>query len=308
MSSSRTRLAPSPTGSLHLGNIFSFLINWAIARQNNWTITLRIEDIDGPRKKTNTISQLLDELQWLGINWDEEPVIQSENLKSSQAMLQNLIAKDLVYHCSLSRKELKQVLSAPHSDNSLKQPSNRPSNIKLHNANKPNEQTNWRFISNQKPQTIRDELLGIQTYTSKEDFVVWTKSNVPAYQLAVVADDYRQDITHVVRGNDLMQSAFWQEQLYEAMNWRKPSWLHLPLIVGPDGKRLAKRHGDSRITLYRSRNVSPERIIGLIAMWTNTQQHLHPMTLASFLDTFAIQKVPTSNIMFTKEDETWLLE
>ena len=304
----RTRLAPSPTGSLHLGNICTFVINWIIARQNNWEIVMRIEDIDGPRKQTNTITQTIDILQWIGLDWDGDIVIQSEELETSKAMLESLIKNNLVYHCLLTRKEIESVLSAPHSNATPKEPIYRPENVELHNSNQPNTSTNWRFITDHTMQIVHDELLGDVEFVTEQDFVVWTKNNMPAYQLAVVADDHRQEITHVVRGNDLLQSAAWQEQLYASMGWATPKWLHLPLIVGIDGKRLAKRHGDSRISTFRTLGVSPERIIGLLAMWTATQQEREPMTLETFTNTFMTQTLQESNIVLTQEDEAWLLE
>ena len=306
MTNARTRLAPSPTGALHLGNICTFLLNWAIARQKNWEIVLRVEDIDGPRKKLESIEQSLDILKWVGIDWDGEVTIQSETLGPSQEMLASLIQRDLAYHCSLSRSELEHVQSAPHLESMECTPSYRPSNISKHNEHHSTESTNWRFVTDHSPQTIYDELLGIQEFTTEQDFVVWTKNNMPSYQLAVVADDHRQGITHVVRGNDLLQSAAWQEQLYNAMSWDKPTLIHLPMVVGPDGRRLAKRHGDSRISTYRTHNVSQDRIIGLIAMWTNTQSNREPMTINEFTTAFDLSNLNSQNIVFSEKDEAWL--
>ena len=306
MTISRTRLAPSPTGALHLGNICSFLINWAIAQQQHWEIVMRVEDLDGPRKKTDSINQMLDDLSWLGIHWDGEALIQSDELEPSHEMLTSLIQRDLAYHCSLSRSQLKHVLSAPHSIAEECVPSYRPTHISQHNTNQSTEATNWRFVTDPSPQTIQDELFGKREFTSQQDFVLWTKGNLPSYQLAVVADDHRQGITHVVRGNDLLQSAAWQEQLYEAMSWPKPTWIHLPMVVGNDGRRLAKRHGDSRISTYRTHDVSQERIIGLIAMWTNTQQERSPMSISEFTRTFELINLGEQPIVFTDEDEAWL--
>lgn len=308
MTSLRTRLAPSPTGALHLGNICTFILNWVLAKQNNWEIVLRIEDIDGPRKKSGMIEETIDILRWIGIDWDGPITIQSENLKPSYSLLQELIKNDFAYHCQLSRKELEQVLSAPHDETESAYPNYRPEDVKRHNLNLGNEPTNWRFVARDSPHIVKDEILGNRIFSDVLDFVVWTKDNKPAYQTAVVADDHRQKITDVVRGNDLLQSAAWQEQLYKAMGWTPPRWHHVPLVLGEDGKRLAKRHGDSRISTFRSRDVSPERIIGLIAMWTISKQTRNPMTLEEFVNTFDIQHVSTTDFIFTNEDEAWLLE
>lgn len=254
------------------------------------------------------IDETIEVLKWIGIDWDGELTIQSTNLSASYSMFDYLLQKDLIYHCQLSRKELDNALSAPHQNNEESTPSYRPKDIPNHNATRPKNPTNWRFVADKEPQVIYDEFQGKKTFSEVNDFVVWTKLNLPAYQLAVVADDHRQLITDVVRGNDLMQSASWQQQLYRAMEWATPSWHHLPLIVGEDNKRLAKRHGDSRISTYRTRNVSAERIIGLIAMWTNTQQTRKPMHIKDFLHSFEVQHIDTDSYTFTLEDDAWLLE
>jgi glutamyl-tRNA synthetase len=301
-------LAPSPTGSLHLGNVFSFVINWVIAKQNDWDVILRIEDIDGPRKKNETIEELIQVLQWLGLDWSGKPIIQTEHQEASNKMLQELKKKHLVYHCSLSRQEIAASLSAPHDEIVIAEPAYRPTDIQLHNEKVPEDSTNWRFMASNKTVTVSDECCGTHQFTSSQDFIIWTKSNVPAYQLAVVADDHRDQITHVVRGCDLLESTSWQEQLYSAMEWPIPKWFHHPLIVGEDGKRLAKRHGDTRISMYRDSGISSERIVGLIATWSNTQSERTPMSLNEFRQSFDISQLQRKNITCTKEDESWLLE
>jgi len=306
VSSYRTRLAPSPTGSLHLGNAFSFVLNWTLAKQRGWDVILRIEDIDGPRKKTDSITETIHILQWLGLDWTGDALIQTEHLEASSAMLEKLVDLQLAYHCTLSRQEIHAALSAPHQESPLAEPSYRPKSIQSHNQDTPKESTNWRFVTTHQPVSFHDEIYGNQQFTSSQDFVVWTKSNAPSYQLAVVADDHRDKITHVVRGSDLLESTAWQQQLYSSMGWQQPSWMHHPLILGQDGKRLAKRHGDSRISTYRNHGIASDRIIGLIATWTNVQSARAPMSLYEFKQSFDINLVKPTNITFTKEDELWL--
>ena len=307
MTSLRTRLAPSPTGALHVGNMCTFVLNWVMAKQAGWEIVMRIEDIDGPRKKQGMIEEIFEILSWMGLHWDIEERRQSEQLEPSFELLSELIRKHSVYHCSLTRKEIEKCLSAPHTKDNHVGPLYRPQDIAIHNANQPHPKTNWRFKASEEPRTITDQISGTHTFTDVNDFIVWTKDNVPSYQLAVVADDHRQGITDVVRGYDLLESASWQEQLYEKMDWMKPKWHHLPLVLGKDGKRLAKRHGDSRISSYRTRKVSQERIIGLIAMWTIPNYPRKPMALEEFVHAFDVNKLMNASFQFTKEDETWLL-
>jgi len=291
-----------------MGNVFSFVLNWVIAKQNNWEIVLRIEDIDGPRKKTESIAEMIDTLGWLGIDWTGEPRIQTQHLHSSNALLHSLIDKNLAYHCALTRTELEAASTAPHSSDEPDKQRYRPNDVLTHNQSVPTIDTNWRFVCNESNLSFYDQLVGEKMFANNVDFILWTKATMPSYQLAVVADDHDQAITHVVRGNDLLQSTAWQEQLYKAMGWEIPQWYHHPLIVGTDGKRLAKRHGDSRVSTLRTQGVTSERIIGLIAMWTNTQESLQTMTIEQFANRFDLAELPQTNVTFTKKDEVWLFE
>ena len=305
---SRTRLAPSPTGSLHLGNAFAFLINWAYARKQDMEILLRIEDIDGPRKKPDASKECIEVLQWLGLDWDGEIHHQSSGFVRMNNELQKLIQTSSAYHCTLTRKEIEQSLSAPHATESRQKPCYRPSDIPKHNCDIPTGNHNWRFVSQQDKVTINDRLHGEVQFENDTDFVIWTKENIPSYQFAVVCDDHFQQITDVVRGNDLLQSASWQEQIYESLGWEKPNWIHLPLITGSDGKRLAKRHGDTRIASLIGANVKKERIIGLISTWAGVTNKLKECSLQDFMDGFTLQRIPNSNIIFSDEEQSWLLK
>ncbi len=303
----RSRLAPSPTGSLHLGNACSFLINWALAKQHNWELLFRLEDIDGPRKKIETMQESQNILRWLGLDWDGPVQLQSEGISHSKQALELLIKQDKAYHCTLSRAQFELASSAPHDDDTTKPQAQRPSNIQEHNKQSV-EGENWRFVSSGVQQRINDVVQGNVQKRNDTDFVLWTKANMPSYQLAVVVDDHRQGITDVVRGRDLLESASWQEELYRALGWKPPNWWHLPLVVGEDGRRLAKRHGDTRIATYKSKGVSPERIIGLFGAWCGIQTSLSPMKANKFSEELQLKELPKEKITFTSKEEQWLLE
>jgi len=302
----RSRLAPSPTGSLHLGNASTFLINWAVARNEGWELIMRIEDLNCPQIKANSIDQTIDVLQWLGLQWDGPVQYQSQSVQRTQEVLAQLVHQNRVYHCNLSRKEMEQVTSAPHAKDAPINHAVRPFDIKLHNEMVGDTPTNWRFITQDTRQTIHDELCGEITFDPDQDFVLWTRAGTPSYQLAVVVDDHYQDITDVIRGNDLLQSAAWQEQLYDSLDWVKPHWWHVPLVIGEDGNRLAKRHGDSRLATYRSRGVPVERIVGLIAKWCGLSEQRTQMSAETFRNLLDVSHLPTKNMVFSKEDEEWL--
>jgi glutamyl-tRNA synthetase len=161
------------------------------------------------------------------------------------------------------------------------------------------------------PVTIEDAFAGRTTLNPAEeagDFVVWTKRGTPAYQLAVVVDDARQGVTRVVRGDDLLPSAGRQVLLYRALGLGPlPVYTHLPLVLGPDGRRLAKRHGDTRLTTYQQQGVPVERILGLLAHWSLPGQPRAPIDLAEFAVRLDLDTMPSGRARFTPEDDAWLL-
>lgn len=217
-----------------------------------------------------------------------------------------LIKSDAVYHCKLTRKQIEEAIFAPHHDTPSNQAAIRPKNIRQHNLNSHNNNSIWRFIVRDTSRTIEDYFFGSIDLTLDQDFIVWTRQGTPSYQLAVVVDDHRHGVTDVMRRNDLLKSAAWQELIYRALGWESPNWHHLPLVLGPDGKRLAKRHGDTRLTKYKEQGVTPERIIAMIANWCNIQEDRIEMNAHTFSKEFDPSMIQTDDIVFTEKDETWL--
>lgn len=313
-----TRLAPSPTGALHLGNARTFLINWALARQLNWRIALRVEDLDTPRNKPGAERDALNTLEWLSIDYDEGPHFQAHDLAPYSGAMRTLASKGLVYPSDLSRTEIEAAASAPQdvagAPPGLTEirfpPSLRPA--KFPRAfDEPGR--SWRFATPDDTVSFVDACAGPQTFRPIDtigDIAVWTSRGQPAYQLAVVVDDHRQGITHVVRGDDLLESAARQLLLYRSLGLSpEPAYIHLPLVVGPDGRRLAKRHGDTRVAHYRSRGVRPERVIGLLAAWSGVLPRTspQPMGARTFRERFRLDTMPRERVVFTPEDDAWLL-
>ncbi|MEL7472413.1 MAG: glutamate--tRNA ligase family protein [Planctomycetota bacterium] len=307
----RTRLAPSPTGALHLGNARTFLINWAIARQQGWSILLRIEDLDGPRIKPGAAADTIDLLTWLGIDWDEGPLVQSDDLEPYRAAMRVLAERGLAYACSLSRKDIEAAASAPQegAEETRFPPSLRPSPAPSGPFH--NDETNWRLLTHESETvSFDDRFAGPQARTPADsvgDFVVWTKRSQPSYQLAVVVDDARQGVTDIVRGDDLLDSAARQRLLYDRLKLEPvPHYWHLPLVLGPDGRRLAKRHGDTRLTRYRDAGVPAERVIGLCAHWCGLTTTPAPMDTNAFLDAFDPDSMPRGAVTCTPQHDAWL--
>ncbi len=317
-SSGITRLAPSPTGALHLGNARTFLVNWALGKQHGWKVVLRIEDLDGPRVDPQASAAAIDTLAWLGLTWEGEPLYQSHDLAPYRDSLAQLYRMGVIYPCTCTRKEILNAQSAPHEDeHELRYPGTcRPPR----EADQP-ETTEailqdsaiaWRVAVPEDPISYEDSLCGSQTFNIQQqvgDFVVASKMGLPAYQLAVVVDDARQGVTQVVRGDDLRGSACRQLFLYRVLGLTPiPTYTHLPLVLGPDGRRLAKRHGDTRIDTYRQRSVGVQRIIGLLARWSGISAGYGEMTAEEFAERFELQRLGRDPVTMTQEDEAWLLD
>lgn len=308
-----TRLAPSPTGALHLGNARTFLINWALARQQGWRIVLRIEDLDTPRVKAGAAGETLQTLEWLGIDWDEGPHVQSHDLEPYRHAMRTLASMGLAYPCELTRGAIAEAASAPQEGDAAEvrfPPELRPPGIGP--AEFTDQSTNWRFLNDPATIRFRDRFAGqvsIDPGATIGDFVLWTRRACPSYQLAVVFDDHRQGVTEIVRGNDLLDSAARQLRLYRALGLSpEPTYTHLPLVRGADGRRLAKRHGDTRLTSYRARGVRAERVIGWLASVSGIGARAEPrsMPAAEFLERFEFSRMPREDVVFTAEDERWI--
>lgn len=311
-----TRLAPSPTGALHLGNARTFLINWAMARKAGWRIVLRIEDLDGHRIKPGAADDIVRTLEWLGMDWDEGPLIQSETPEPHEAAMRALARAGLAYPSDLTRTQIEAAASAPQAERagevigaeSRFPPELRPSGFD--EAKEFDPAQSWRFVTPDEETVVEDEFAGaraVRVQRAIGDFVVWTRRGQPAYQLAVVVDDHRQGITRVVRGDDLLDSAARQMMLYRALGIGPiPGYCHLPLVIGPDGRRLAKRHGDTRVNEYRRLGVAPERVIGLVAFWSGVREGRAGMNAAEFREGLSLPRLPRGPITFTAEDDEWL--
>jgi len=298
-----------------LGNARTFLVNWALARQRGWEIVLRIEDLDGPRFKEGTAELAIELLGWLGIDWDEGPYTQRYDLTPYTSATSQLADAGHVYPCRCTRKEIQQAtLSAPHGDgHELRYPGTcrpkrgAPAEAALLGA----EGVAWRVCVPTGSTPFVDAFCGKQTYDIGEavgDFLVGTKLGLPSYQLAVVVDDARQGIDQVVRGDDLLSSTPRQMLLYELLELGlPPTYTHLPLVLGEDGRRLAKRHGDSRLLYYREQGVSAERILGLLGKWCGLRPR-EEMSASEFLETFDLDRLDSDPVVFTSADDAWLLE
>jgi glutamyl-tRNA synthetase len=294
MNGGRGRLAPSPTGAQHLGNARTYLIAWLSARAQGNQIILRIEDIDSPRVKTGAADLLLEDLLWLGLDWDIGPIVQSERLPLYENAFRRLQVQELVYPCTCTRRDVEEAASAPHLGH---EPPPYPGTCSARRvadaANLTSVSFSWRFrFSHQL--AFHDAFFGhvVPQAENGGDFVVWKNNLTPAYQLAVVVDDADLGITEVVRGEDLIPSTPRQLALYHGLDLCPPDFVHVPLVVGTDGLRLAKRHGDTRLAALRQQGVSPKACLGLLAWSCGWIPVIKPISARELLPFFSLQTIP----------------
>jgi glutamyl-tRNA synthetase len=244
----RGRFAPSPTGALHLGTVRAACVAWRRARQAQGLFVLRIEDIDGPRVVAGAQEALLRDLQWLRLSWDEGPdtggphgpYVQSQRLDHYQRALDQLKAQGLAYPCTCSRRELAAVASAPHDEDGPPY-----TGACRQGPTHPERPAAWRF----------------KMADPADDFVLQRADGVFAYQLACAVDDGAMGITEVVRGEDLRSSAPRQAALLRALGLPVPDYWHVPLLLGLDGQRLAKRNGAKAVAQLREEGLSAEQVL-----------------------------------------------
>lgn len=281
----RGRLAPSPTGYLHAGHARTFAAAWRRAREAGGTLVMRMEDLDPDRSRAEYAQAALDDLRWLGLDWQEGPDVggafgpyaQSERGDVYRAAMQRLMEGGFVYPCRCSRKDLAASVSAPHEgavpdldDEPVYPGTCRPLHgAALHAADfwagALAEPANWRFrVTDREAIEFVDGNLGPQRFVAGVDFgdfVVWRKDGWPSYQLACVADDAAMGITEVVRGADLLKSTARQMLLNWALGFGDPAWFHCALMTDGAGKRLAKRSDALSLRALRERGVRPEAIL-----------------------------------------------
>lgn len=300
------RLAPSPTGAQHVGNARTYLVAWLSARSRGGSVRLRIEDIDSPRIKPAAAEQAAEDLRWLGLDWDGEPLVQTARLALYEAALEALKRQELVYPCTCTRSDIAAAASAPHAEHEgptypgTCTPRRAADAGQLAAEGKPFA---WRFRLTHSP-AFTDLYAGQQQIDLRQlggDFVVWKSAGTPAYQLAVVVDDAEMGITEVVRGDDLIPSTPRQLLLYAALGLTPPTFAHVPLVVGEDGRRLAKRHGDTRLAALREAGVKAEALVGLLAWSCGWIAKPEPVAARELLPLFRLEAIPHEPFVLTAE-------
>ena len=306
------RFAPSPSGRIHIGNIFSSLLAWLSARKQGGRIVLRIEDLDTARCTDAYARQLRDDLLWLGLTWDEGPLVggdhgpyeQSKRTEYYRAALETLRARGLTYPCFCTRAELRAA-SAPHrSDGQTVYPGTCRNLTAAEVAERARTRPpGYRLRVPDEEITVQDGHMGVYRENLARDcgdFLLRRSDGLFAYQLAVVVDDAAMEITEVVRGSDLLSSAPRQLYLYRLLGLAPPVFYHVPLLLAADGRRLSKRDHDLNLEVLR-KTYPPEAILGKLAYLAGIHPTAEPVRAADLVPAFDWAAVPTRDIIVPED-------
>lgn len=309
------RFAPTPSGPLHLGNARTALLAWLQVRKAGGRFILRIEDIDRARSRPHLADQCCADLRWLGLDWDEGPEVGGPHAPYVQSLREPLYREALerlqqnhhLYPCYCSRAEIMAIASAPHGLSSegpaypgtcrRLSPSERQ--VRAGSGKTPS----LRFALPDEPIAFNDLIAGPQHFPAGAggDFVVRRADGVIGYQLAVVVDDALMGVTHVLRGGDLLDSTPRQILLYRALGYEVPQFGHLPLLLGPDGDRLAKRHGAVTVAGVRSTGTPPEVLVGHLAYLSGLLDRPEPVRPVDLVPAFDLDRVPREPVRISAE-------
>ena len=294
------RFAPSPSGRMHLGNLWSCLLAWLAARSQGGRMVLRLEDLDPDRCTQAWCDQVMRDLEWLGLDWDNEPVYQSRRTEAYRASFTQLEERGLIYPCYCTRAE-RLAASAPHRSDGVVIYDGRCRRLspqereELAGTRRPA----WRVEVPEETVSFTDRIQGpFSQNLAREcgDFILRRSDGVYAYQLAVVVDDAAMGVTQVVRGSDLLDSTPRQLWLQEELGLPHPEYGHVPLLLAPDGRRLAKRNRDQELGALQNQYTAPE-LVGRLAHLAGLIPEPAPVTPAELVPLFSWEKLP-------KEDRT----
>jgi glutamyl-tRNA synthetase len=308
----RVRFAPSPTGFLHVGGARTALFNWLFARRHGGALILRIEDTDRERSTEASVRTILEGLEWLGIDWDEGPLFQSRFVEAHRAFARRLLEAGLAYRCFCGPEDLERrrraaeaagtawkydrtCLALPAGEVERRERAGEPRAIRFR---VPEGRVGW------------DDLVhGATVFEAAviEDFVLLRSDGSPTYNLSCVSDDADMRVTHVIRGDDHLSNTPKQILLYRAAGAPLPRFAHLPLILGPDTKRLSKRHGAVSVTEYRDRGYLPEALFNFLALlgWSPGDGR-EKMSRREMIEAFALESINRKGAVFDEQKLEWL--
>ncbi len=304
MSQVVTRFAPSPTGFLHIGGARTALFNWLYAKKHDGRMMLRIEDTDRERSTKAAIDAIIDGLKWLGLDWDGDIVYQSARAERHAEVAQQLLSEGKAYECFETPSELEAMREKARAEG-------RPVRYNGHWRDQKPEMVALARKAGGKPvirlkapkdgeTVIADAVQGQVVFQNKDldDFILLRSDGAPTYMLAVVVDDYDMGVTQIIRGDDHLTNAARQTHIYEAMGWTAPAFAHIPLIHGPDGAKLSKRHGALGVDAYRAMGYLPAALRNYLVRLGWSQGDKEFFTTQEMIDSFDLAQVHRSPARF----------
>ena len=306
MTTVRARFAPSPTGDLHIGGARTALFNWLLARHTGGAFILRIEDTDVARSTQESIQVILDAMTWLGLDWDEGPFYQTERISLYREMADQLVTKGKAYRCYCLPEELEAKREAamkaglkPKYDRTCLQ----------RKTSFPDQPFAIRFFSPDEGKTVVEDLIqGRVEFDNSEldDLIILRSDGLPTYNFSVVVDDVTMNITHVVRGNDHLNNTPRQIQIYQALGCPLPKFGHVPMILGPDKKKLSKRHGAQSVMEYQKMGYLPQGVVNYLVRlgWSYGDQE--EFTLKELIEKFTLEAVGKAAAAINPGKLNWL--
>jgi len=317
----RVRFAPSPTGQVHVGNARTALFNWLFARQQGGTMVLRIEDTDVERSESRYERQLLEDLKWLGLDWDEGPDVggpfppyrQSDKLAVYLEHAERLVAEGKAYYCFCTPEELehgREQAMKEHRPPIYPGTCRKFDPAEARRRKKAGDPCAIRLHIPERPIRFHDMVRGAVEFSNEvvSDPIILRSSGVPVYNYVVVIDDAEMRITHVIRGDDHLSNTPKQVALYEALGWPVPEFAHLSTILGPDRERLSKRHGATSLAAFREMGVLPEALTNYMALlgWAPTGGTREIFSPEELVKEFDLRRVTPSPAVFDFEKLYWL--
>lgn len=315
----RVRFAPSPTGFLHIGGARTALFNWLYAKHNKGSFILRIEDTDKSRSTEEFIEAIADDMKWLGLDWDEGPFRQTDRFDVYRSYINRLIEEDKAYYCYCAPEELESKRKEAMAQRRPLKYDGRCRNIERRDFGelsrvetrdeKRGKKAAVRFKMPQKGQTVVDDLIRGKVVFENEqldDLIIMRSDGAPTYNFVVVVDDVDMKITHVIRGDDHLNNTPKQIQLYDALGYPVPNFVHLPMILGSDKARLSKRHGATSVTAYHKMGYLPDALVNYLVRlgWSYGDQEI--FSKEELINYFSLKNVGKAAAVFNPEKLLWL--
>ncbi|HHY80471.1 MAG TPA: glutamate--tRNA ligase, partial [Thermoanaerobacter sp.] len=313
MSEVRVRFAPSPTGSLHIGGARTALFNWLFARHNGGKFILRVDDTDLQRSTEESMKGILEGLRWLGIDWDEGPIYQSQRIEEYRKFANKLLEEGKAYYCFCTKEELEEMRKQAEKEGRPPMYTGKCRNLTKEQIEEHLRQGRKPVIRLKVPQqgktVVHDVIRGDVEFDNStfDDFIIMKSDNMPTYNFATVVDDYQMGITHVIRAEELLSNTPKQILIYEALGVEIPQFAHVSMVLAPDRSKLSKRHGATSVQEFRDQGYLPEAIVNYITLlgWMPKDGE-EIFDVSKSIKEFTLERVSKNPAVYDVQKLTWI--